>query len=230
MIRVAKSVERQALSGCTKCSRLAQHACELRQLYPSYHARPVPSWGVKDARILLVGLAPGLHGAFKTGRPFVGDASGNFLFSALHELDLASSPDPSQARLNNLRITNAVKCLPPSNAPKSEEVNNCQGFLAEELIDHAPKRRLLPRAIVSLGGVAHRAVTKLLFQKSLLGGYAQPDSKPCVFKHGARQLIDPKLLHVASFHPSQLNVNTRRITQTMLCDALTTAKEFVSAD
>lgn len=230
MIRVVKSVERQALSGCTKCSRLAQHAHELRQIYPSYHARPVPSWGAKNARILLVGLAPGLHGAFKTGRPFVGDASGNFLFTALHELDLASSADPNQAQLNNLRITNAVKCLPPSNAPKSEEVNNCLAFLAEELINHAPKRRILPRAIVSLGGVAHRAVTKLLYQESLLGGSTKPNSKPSAFKHGGTQLVDPKLLHVASFHPSQLNVNTRRITLTMLCDALTLAKDFVSAD
>lgn len=231
MIRVAKPYELNALYRCTRCPRLATHAGELRQIYPNYHARPVSGWGPRNAKILLVGLAPGLHGAFKTGFPFVGDASGNFLFEALHNLELASSTHPDQARLSNVRITNAVKCLPPGNAPTGIEVNNCLGFLAAELIAHAPRRRRLPRAIVSLGGVAHRAVTKLLFQNpQMISTQVGPSQniKPSVFKHGVAQLVAPKLLHVASFHPSQLNVNTGRITHAMLRDVLSIAAEFVA--
>ena len=105
------------LSACRACPRLAAHLATVREAHPDYHCQPVGAWGSPRARLLIVGLAPGLHGANRCGQPFTGDASGAFLFAALSRSGFASDPDPARARLRNVRITNAVKCLPPGNRP-----------------------------------------------------------------------------------------------------------------
>ena len=186
----------------------------MQREFPQYHAKPVGSWGNSRARILIVGLAPGLHGAYRTGKAFVGDASGRFLFEALHSVGLASDPEPENARLMNAQITNAVKCLPPSNSPLTAEVSTCTRFLQSEIKTFCPLGAIRPRAIVSLGGVAFSAVGKVLGQKGTR------------FKH-ARVEVERNLLHIASFHPSRLNVNTKRLTLEMLMDVLVEAKDFV---
>lgn len=192
------------LASCRRCPRLARHHLEVREQYPDYHAAPVGAWGSAQHRLLIVGLAPGLHGAARTGKAFVGDASGEFLFAAMHATGFASAADPQKARLRNARITNAVKCLPPGNAPETSETRNCAPYLSAELAAFAPGRRAAPRVLLTLGGVAHRAVCRAL-------GVPGND-----FSHGGERRLQPNLLLLASFHPSRLNVNTGRLTATML--------------
>lgn len=203
-----------SLAGCVLCPRLAAHRLVVQREFPHYHARPVGSWGSPRARILIVGLAPGLHGAYRTGKAFVGDASGRFLFEALHSSGLATEPEPENARLINVQITNAVKCLPPANSPITAEVSTCVRYLRSEIETFCPLGAIKPRAILSLGGVAFRAVGQVLGQKG------------AEFKH-ARIQVEKNLLHIASFHPSRLNVNTKRLTREMLMDVLVQAKDFV---
>lgn len=188
---------------------------------PDYFARPVPANGPGRAKILIVGLAPGLHGAFRTGKPFVGDASGHLLYEVLHDVGLASSIDPARARLRNVRITNAVKCLPPGNAPAADEVRRCQSYLQIELDRHAPLSSRKPRVVVSLGGTAYRSVAQC-FRKVT-------QDRPPLFAHGTRHRVSPRVLHLASFHPSRLNVNTGRVDAGMLQDVFRQALEFISA-
>ncbi|MCB1693187.1 MAG: hypothetical protein KDI19_10505 [Pseudomonadales bacterium] len=155
-------------------------------MHPDYWNRPVPASGPARARLLIVGLAPGLHGANRTGKPFTGDDSGELLFSVLRELDIQRS----------VRITNAVKCLPPGNLPTSSEVDNCLEFLAAELVRY--------RTVLVLGGVAHRAVVKAL--KSRQSDFT--------FAHGAVHNIGSHCI-VDSFHCSRYNTRTGRLTQQM---------------
>ena len=113
------------LNGCSACPRLVDLRAAVRAAHPDYHAAPVAAWGASSARLLIVGLAPGMHGANRTGRPFTGDASGHFLFEALFRAGFASAPRAEDARLINTRITNAVRCLPPGNRPIASEIRNC---------------------------------------------------------------------------------------------------------
>ena len=183
--------------------------------YPGYHAAPVGSWGDPRARLLIIGLAPGLHGAARTGRAFVGDASGDFLFSCLHRLGFATAAAPHQAKLLGARITNAVKCLPPGNAPTGIELKACAGFLRAELDKYCSSRARQARVIVTLGGVAHRAVCSALGLKG-----AQ-------FGHAVIHTVTPRLSVVSSFHPSRLNVNTRRITAEMLDEVFSISRNLL---
>ncbi len=192
------------LAGCRRCPRLARHHLEVREQYPDYHAAPVGAWGSARHRLLIVGLAPGLHGAARTGKAFVGDASGEFLFTAMHATGFASNANPQRARLHGARITNAVKCLPPGNAPQAVETRNCAPFLQAELAAFTPGPRSAPRVLLTLGGVAHRAVCRAL---------EVPGND---FAHGSERYLQPNLLLLASFHPSRLNVNTGRLTADML--------------
>ena len=194
------------LASCRKCPRLVDHLCSVRESYPDYHAAPVGAWGSQRYRLLIVGLAPGLHGAARTGKAFVGDASGEFLFKAMQATGFASSADPQKASLTNTRITNAVKCLPPGNAPTGAETTNCAPYLRAELESFTPPVRARPRVLLTLGGVAHRAVCRAL-------GVPGND-----FAHGCERQLAPNLLLLASFHPSRLNVNTGRLAATMLSD------------
>lgn len=188
---------------CRACPRLADFLDEVSGRYPDYYCRPVPPFGAADARFLIVGLAPGMHGANRTGRPFTGDHAGILLYQMLHKYGF-SSRDHSEAAadglaLVNCRITNAVKCLPPDNKPIGSEINTCNKFLQSELA-------LLPKdaVVMALGGIAHRAIIKAL-------GKRQADYK---FGHaalhdlGAFRLLD-------SYHCSRYNTNTRRLTEAM---------------
>jgi len=188
------------LEGCRQCPRLAVYRDGLKLQYPDYHCAPVPAWGAVDARLLIVGLAPGLHGANASGRPFTGDASGDLLFATLHRFGFASqSKSRSRAdgmQLIDCRVTNAVKCLPPQNKPLADEVANCSGYLAAEIA-------ALPTAAVllTLGGVAHRAVVSALGLRQVQHPFADR----------ARYSLENGLELLASYHPSRLNVNTGRV-------------------
>lgn len=196
----------KSLLKCNRCPRLVTHHRMIKQEFPGYHAAPVGAWGDNTARTLIVGLAPGLHGATRTGKAFVGDASGDFLFQSLYRTGLASNHSPNQAKLKGVRITNVVKCLPPGNTPQKDELSNCLPYLAAEISALHPAGLRKPRVIVCLGGVAHRQTCRALAVKGV------------VFKHGGEVEVRPKLTLISSFHPSRLNVNTGRITAQMLDD------------
>lgn len=198
----------KALDQCRRCPRLASYLYELRQRFPEHHNAPVGSWGSGRPRLLIVGLAPGLHGANRTGRAFVGDASGRTLFEALSASGWATSSDPSAARLAGARITNAVKCLPPGNRPNAEELRTCTTWLEQELRAFLPARRRTPRAVLCLGTVAYQAV------RTALGLPARR------FAHASEEAVDAGTWLYASYHPSRQNVNTGRLTRSMLVDVL----------
>jgi uracil-DNA glycosylase len=192
------------LETCRACPRLARHLDELRERYPDYHCRPVAAWGRPSARLLVVGLAPGLHGANRTGRPFTGDASGTFLFAALARAGFVTSPDPQRARLLDVRITNAVRCLPPANRPVAAEIRRCSGYLAAELALLWQPRMRRPRGVLALGRLAHEAIGLAL-------GTRLPE-----FAHGQAVALAAGLVLFDSYHPSRQNTNTGRLTASML--------------
>jgi uracil-DNA glycosylase len=187
--------------GCRRCDRLATFLDEVRARHPGYHAAPVPAFGDARARLLIVGLAPGMHGANRTGRPFTGDHAGILLYATLHRLGLASAAE-SYSRtdalvLSGCRITNAVKCLPPENRPIGSEVNACNGYLAAELA-----RVPAGGAVLALGGVAHRAVLRAMGLRQ--GAH--------VFAHQAEFALPGKRWLVDSYHCSRYNTQTGRLT------------------
>ncbi len=211
---------------CKDCDRLAGFLAESKQKYPDYFCQPVPPFGDDNAKLLVVGLAPGLHGANRTGRAFVGDASGRFLFEALAATAFASSADPGAARLQNMTITNVVKCLPPGNQVIAAERHNCQDYLQDELLAlWSPKTRR-PRVVLALGGVAWAATCRALNQLSGGLGMATADAP---FAHGQMQRLAPDLTLVGSYHPSRQNVNTGRLNQAMLQDVLHKVRRIIMA-
>ncbi|HEY8355178.1 MAG TPA: uracil-DNA glycosylase [Methylophilaceae bacterium] len=190
--------------GCRRCERLAGFLDEVRLQYPDYFARPVPPFGDDRPRLLIVGLAPGMHGANRTGRPFTGDYAGILLYETLHKFGYASNPASIAAndglQLIDCRITNAVKCLPPENKPTGAEINACNRYLAAELAG-------LPQdlVILALGNVAHQAVLKALGLKP--GAFR--------FGHGARHVLPDGRVLYDSYHCSRYNTQTRRLTEAM---------------
>ncbi len=191
---------------CRDCPRLARHLDRVRQEHPDYHARPVAPFGPKRAALLVVGLAPGLHGANRTGRPFTGDHAGILLYGTLHRYGFASHEGSSDPRdglsLIGCRVTNAVKCLPPRNRPLPEEVRRCNRYLAEEIA------AVQPRAILALGAIAHRAV---LMAFELAPGRHR-------FAHGAIHELaaaSPAARLFDSYHCSRYNTQTKRLTAEM---------------
>ncbi len=189
---------------CRRCPRLARFLDEVKVAHPAYHCRPVAPFGDATARVLVVGLAPGLHGANATGRPFTGDHAGLLLYETLHRHGLASAPVSTAADdglvLEGCRITNAVKCLPPQNKPTGSEVRTCNAFLAREIAasDDA-------RVIVALGRIAHDAVLRALGLKA----------REAVFGHGAEHALPDGRLLIDSYHCSRYNTQTRRLTPAM---------------
>lgn len=203
------------MTECRACPRLARHLDHVRQQHPGYYCGPVKPWGRKDARLLIVGLAPGMHGANRTGRPFTGDASGYFLFEALARAGFASSPDPFQARLINTRITNAVRCLPPGNRPTTAEVHRCAGYLSHELLELWRPRMLRERCVLALGRIAHSSI-----------GIAM-NRTISRFKHGNVERLGQSLLLLDTYHPSRQNTNTGRLTKMMLDAVLERASSYL---
>ncbi len=200
---------------CRRCPRLAGFLDDVRDKHPDYYCRPVPPFGDDEARFLIVGLAPGMHGANRTGRPFTGDHAGILLYEMLHKFGFSTRRESLAAdddlRLQNCRITNAVKCLPPENKPVGAEINTCNAFLANEL------RALAEGSVVmALGGIAHRAIIKALAlrQADYKFGHA------AVHDLGAVQLLD-------SYHCSRYNTNTGRLTSEMFESVFATAREML---
>ena len=187
---------------CRDCPRLARHLDRIKAEHPGYHARPVAPFGPERAELLVIGLAPGLHGANRTGRPFTGDHAGILLYKTLHEHGFANhqgSADPKDGlELIGCRVTNAVKCLPPQNKPQPEEVRRCNRYLAAEIA------QARPRVILALGAVAHRAVLLAL-------GFGPGQHR---FAHGAvHELAAVRLFD--SYHCSRYNTQTKRLTAPM---------------
>jgi uracil-DNA glycosylase family 4 len=221
----------QKIVACTKCPRLVEWREEVavvkRKSYESetYWGKPVPGFGPADARIIIVGLAPGAHGANRTGRIFTGDSSGDWLYKALHKNGLATIPTSTSAddgqKLIDTRITCAVRCAPPDNKPSTEEKNQCSDYLINEI------ELLLPtaRTFVALGSFAWSAIIKSL--RELDHQIATPTPK---FGHGenftwiAQDGI--KRLVLGSYHPSQQNTFTGKLTEPMLNAVFKKAKSF----
>ncbi|TVT52274.1 MAG: uracil-DNA glycosylase [Sedimenticola thiotaurini] len=205
-------------SECRRCSRLSKFLDQVKTDYPSYFARPVPPFGDRHARLLVVGLAPGMHGANATGRPFTGDYAGILLYETLYKYGFASKPESLSAadglKLIDCRITNAVKCLPPQNKPIGSEINTCNQFLTEEL-------KALPEGavIVALGLVAHNAVLKALGVK--LSAFK--------FAHEAQHTMPGGILLIDSYHCSRYNTQTRRLTPEMFHSVFARARNLLKA-
>ncbi|MGB9428277.1 MAG: uracil-DNA glycosylase [Gammaproteobacteria bacterium] len=205
-------------SRCVRCPRLVQFLSRIRRTYPEYHARPVPSFGDPRAHLLIVGLAPGLHGANATGRPFTGDHAGLLLYRSLHKFGFANLPESISAhdrlKLYDCRITNAVKCVPPQNKPAAMEIATCSRYLQAELAG-------LPAnaVILALGRIAHDAVLKALDMKPRRFG----------FKHGAVHKLDAKRVLLDSYHCSRYNTQTRRLTTAMFEAVVAQARRRLDA-
>jgi uracil-DNA glycosylase family 4 len=207
-----------SLHECTSCPRLAGFLDEVRGRHPDYFARPVPPFGDPKARLLVVGLAPGMHGANRTGRPFTGDYAGILLYETLHAFGFASQAVSERAddalRLIDARITNAVKCLPPENKPEPGEIRTCNGYLQAEL---AAAKEI--RVILALGLVAHKAVLMALGLKQ----------SALTFAHGARHALPDGRVLVDSYHCSRYNTQTRRLTSADFQDVFRKIRDELDA-
>jgi uracil-DNA glycosylase family 4 len=191
---------------CPLCPRLVELRSLIRETHPDYHAAPVPPFGARSAHLLVVGLAPGLHGGNRWGRPFTGDAASGTLMAALARAGFANQHESSHRadglRLLDARVTNALKCVPPGNRPTGAELVACSGFLAAEI--GALARGRGKRCVLALGHVAHRAVMRAIGVRS------------ASFRHGVFHAIDEEFAVVDCYHPSRLNMNTGRLSDTML--------------
>lgn len=194
---------------CLLCPRLAGYRAANRAANPAWHNAPVPSWGPREALLLVLGLAPGVRGANRTGRPFTGDYAGRLLYGTLLKSGVARGEfreDPNDGmELTGCRIANAVRCVPPGNLPTPAEIRACNGFLKAEL---AAMPRL--RAVLALGVVAHAA---------LLRAKGIPASR-FAFAHGATHVLPDGLLLADSYHVSRYNTSTRRLTPEMFEQAV----------
>jgi uracil-DNA glycosylase len=212
------------IEACVACPRLSAHLAGLRQREPDWHNRPVPAFGALDARLLIVGLGPGEKGANRTGRPFTGDVAGELLYPALYRFGFASAPEPlekdksanSRLRLSDVRITNAVRCLPPANKPAPAEIRACNAHLRREI---AAMPRLA--AILVLGGIAHQAVLRAMNLKPAhypFGhdhDYALPAPLPTLF---------------TSYHCSGYNWRTGRLSRESFERVFARIRAFLATD
>ena len=204
MQRLAESVIEQPDHDCPLCPRLAEYRATQRAAQPGWFNGPVPSFGPVEARLLIVGLAPGVKGANRTGRPFTGDHAGVLLYQTLLRFDLAAGSyraDPADGMtLTDCRITNAVRCVPPANLPEPAEITACNRFLRGEL-QGMPNLR----GVLALGVVAHAAVLKAC---------GMPPTR-IRFRHGAIHALPDGLLLADSYHVSRYNTQTGRLTTDM---------------
>jgi uracil-DNA glycosylase family 4 len=209
---------------CTRCPRLAEFLAETHHKYPRYWARPVPSFGAAAPRLLIVGLAPGMHGANRTGRPFTGDHAGILLYETLYELGLATRPVSvamnDGLELKNARIANAVKCVPPENKPLPAEIRECNVYLERELAQLSTVR-----VVLALGRIAHESVVMSLRLKRSAYPFGHgcehmlPDASGEEAGRPARRLID-------SYHCSRYNTQTGVLTAPMFRKVVARACEM----
>jgi uracil-DNA glycosylase family 4 len=214
------------IEACTRCPRLRDHCTEVarvrRRAYADweYWGRPVPSFGDPAARVLALGLAPGAHGSNRTGRPFTGDGSGDFLFPVLHEAGFASQPRATSRddgmRLTGLWISAVARCAPPGNKPTPEELRNCAPWLDEEL---SLLRDL--RVVVCLGRIAFEGFVAHAQRTGQLASRAA-----YTFGHGAEYTLPNGLHVIASFHPSLQNTNTGKLTRPMFLAVFERARQL----
>jgi uracil-DNA glycosylase family 4 len=208
---------------CRRCPRLVAYrekiAAEKRRAYRDheYWGKPVPGFGDIDARVLVLGLAPGAHGSNRTGRPFTGDASGNFMYPVLYETGFANQPTATSRedglRLRDMYITAAARCAPPDNKPLPEELANCAEYLDREIVG---LKNL--KVIVALGKIGFDAYLNRLKRLGVLAS-----KKDYVFQHSAQyKLPDGKIL-LASYHPSNQNTQTGKLTRAMFLKIFKTA-------
>lgn len=189
---------------CMDCPRLSEFLRQVRSKHPDYFAKPVPPFGADSPQLLIVGLAPGMHGANRTGRPFTGDHAGILLYETLHRFGFGNQPNSEHAtdglQLISCRITNAVKCLPPENKPERIEIKQCNNYLRNEL-------NVLCKnvSVLALGQIAHQAV--LMAQDLKL--------KDFPFGHAAEHQLPSGLTLFDSYHCSRYNTQTRRLTPEM---------------
>jgi uracil-DNA glycosylase family 4 len=215
-----------SIVSCERCPRLRAHCTQIarvrRRAYEEweYWGRPVPSFGDPEARVLALGLAPGAHGSNRTGRPFTGDGSGDFLYPVLHEAGFASQPAGTRRddgmRLSGLWITSVVRCAPPGNKPSPEELRNCAPWLDQEM---KLLRKL--RVVVCLGRIAFDG---LLAHKQRAGELSSRSGFR--FAHGAEYLLPGGLSVIASYHPSLQNTNTGKLTREMFLDVFKRARRL----
>ena len=203
---------------CDLCPRLASFREDNRRANPSWFNGPVPAFGSLDARMLIVGLAPGLKGANLTGRPFTGDYAGDLLYATLQKYGFAEGrydkrPDDG-LRLIDCRVTNGVRCVPPQNKPIGQEINACRPFLTNEI-------SLMPnlRVILSLGLVSHNTVLGALDEKR----------SAWKFKHGALHALSNGVTLANSYHCSRYNTNTGRLTEAMFTDVFDGIRNFLTS-
>lgn len=201
---------------CRRCRRLAAFLDEVRARHPDYHCRPVAPFGDPRHRLLVVGLAPGMHGANRTGRPFTGDHAGILLYQVLHDCGFASRPESEAGdglKLMNCRITNAVKCLPPANRPLPAEVHQCNRYLRAELA-------AVPAGgvILALGAIAHAAVLAAAGLKPARARFA----------HGAEHQLPHDRVLLDSYHCSRYNTQTRRLTAPMFRRVFARAQDLLT--
>lgn len=203
---------------CRRCPRLAAFLDQVGRDHPDYHARPVPPFGDPYARLLIVGLAPGLHGANATGRPFTGDFAGILLYQTLFETGFSNQSESTHRddglQLRDCRITNAVKCLPPQNKPVGAEIRNCNAYLQRELPQDGAGR-----VILALGRIAHESVLRAYALKL----------REHPFGHAAEHRLPNACTLLDSYHCSRYNTQTRRLTPTMFQAVFARARELLEA-
>lgn len=211
----------QQIIQCRKCPRLVAWREEVARvkrrayIHEDYWGKPVPGFGDENAKVLVVGLAPGAHGSNRTGRPFTGDASGGFLFPALYKAGFANQAEvwsrSDGLRLKNMYITASGRCAPPDNKPTPEELNTCQPYLEQEL------KIINPKVIVCLGRIAFERILKI---------YKIRDSR-YQFSHGAIYSLNTHNWILCSYHPSQQNTSTKKLTVKMFDAIWKKAKELI---
>jgi uracil-DNA glycosylase family 4 len=203
---------------CRQCHRLAGFLDEVKARHPDYYARPVPAFGDERPELLIIGLAPGMHGANRTGRPFTGDFAGILLYQTLFKFGFATHEGSASAndnlKLMRCRITNAVKCLPPGNKPEPDEIRQCNGYLAGEISDFAASGS----ALLALGAIAHQAVLMALGLKlkSYPFSHGAVHALPALSAGVTTEGADPAGLTLYDcYHCSRYNTQTRRLTPDM---------------
>ena len=222
-----RHIQREIIE-CKLCPRLREHCTNVallkRRAYANweYWGKPVPSFGDPEAELLILGLAPGAHGANRTGRMFTGDSSGDLLYRVLHRAGFASQPESRHAQdgltLHRAYITASAHCAPPDNKPSREELKNCRAFLESELdaLRHV-------RVVVALGRIAFDTYLSILQDRGVIRSRGQ-----YAFGHGAEHTIGRRLL-IASYHPSQQNTSTGKLTEDMLDAIFSAANRALTA-
>lgn len=201
---------------CAKCPRLRSFIEEKKQALPRYFNGPVPNFGPENARLLIIGLAPGLHGANQTGRPFTGDWAGDLLYDALAKYGFSNDKYDKRAddglELWDAKITNVVRCVPPQNKPISAEVNTCRDFLTAEL-----NRENGAKVLITLGKISHDSTIRALGLRLAEYPFGH---------HNVYDLKDNRRI-ISSYHCSRYNTNTRRLTEEMFFGIFREAKSYL---